>query len=95
MMEKGEVDGNHWEEVCKHLSGNLKTEALQSCLGQLASSSRNLSTLTDCADALNSKHSQAGGNQDDRVTFVQEVPTLGCTGVTKALHGNLLSFTWP
>jgi len=52
-MEKGEVDGNHWEEVCKHLSGNLKTEALQSCLGQLASSSRNLSTLTDCADALN------------------------------------------
>jgi len=37
------------------------------------------------------------GNQDVRVTFVQEVPIPGCTqpGVTNALHGNLLSFTWP
>ena len=50
-MEKGEVVGHHWEEVCKHLSGNLKAEAMRSCLGQLASSSLNLSTLTDCADA--------------------------------------------
>jgi len=30
LMEKGEVDGNHWEEVCKHLSGNLKAEAMRS-----------------------------------------------------------------
>jgi len=51
LMEKGEVDGNHWEEGCKHLSGNLKAEAMRSCLGQLASSSRNFSALTDCADA--------------------------------------------
>ena len=51
LMEKGEVDGNHWEEVCKHVSGNLKAEAMRSCLGQLAPSSRNLSALTDCADA--------------------------------------------
>jgi len=50
-MEKGEVDGKHWAQVCKQLHGNLKAEALRSCLGQLASSNLNLSTLTDCADA--------------------------------------------
>jgi len=53
LMEKGDVDGNHWKEVCKHLSGNLKAEAMRSqCLGQITSSSSslNLSTLTDYAD---------------------------------------------
>jgi len=30
--------------------------------------------------------------RDDRVTFVQEVQTPGCIGVTNAQHGNLLSF---
>jgi len=51
LMEKGEVDGKHWARVCKQLHGNLKAEAMRSCLGQLASSSLNLSTLTGCADA--------------------------------------------
>ena len=50
-MEKGEVDGKHWAPVCKQLHGNLKAEAMRSSLGQLASSSLNLSTLTDCADS--------------------------------------------
>ena len=61
-------------------SGNLKAEAMRSCLGQLAYSSFNLSTLMDCA----------GGEKDDRVTFVQEVQTPGCIGVTNAQHGNPL-----
>jgi len=51
LMEKGEVDGKHWEQVCKQLRGNLTAEAMRSCPGQLASSSLNLSSLTDCADA--------------------------------------------
>jgi len=51
LMETGEADGKHWAQVCKQLHGNLKAEAMRSCLGQLASSSLNLSTLTDCADA--------------------------------------------
>jgi len=51
LMEKLEVDGKYWAQVCKQIHGNLKAEAMQSCLGQLASSSFNLSTLTDCADA--------------------------------------------
>jgi len=51
LMEKGEVDGNNWAQVCKQVRGNLKAEAMRSCLGKLASSSLNLSTLTDCADA--------------------------------------------
>ena len=51
LMEKGEVDGNNWAQVCKQLRGNLKAEAMRSCLGQLASSSLNLSSLTDCANA--------------------------------------------
>jgi len=42
LMEQGEVDGKHWAQVCKQLHGNLKTEAMRSCLGQLASSSLNL-----------------------------------------------------
>jgi len=46
LMENGEVDGKHWAQVCKQLHGNLKAEAMQSCLGQLASSSLNLSTLS-------------------------------------------------
>jgi len=50
LMEKGEVDSNHWEAVCKHLSENLKAEVMRSCLGQLASSSLNLSAMKDCAD---------------------------------------------
>jgi len=50
-MERRDVGGKHWEHVCKKLSENLKAEAMRSCLGQLASSSINLSTLTDCADA--------------------------------------------
>ena len=29
----------------------------------------------------------AGGEKDDRVTFVQEVQTPGCIGVTNAQHG--------
>jgi len=44
-------NGKHWAQVCKQLRGNLKAEAMRSCLGQLAFSSLNLSTLTDCADA--------------------------------------------
>jgi len=51
LMENGEVDRKYWAQVCKQLHGNLKAEAMRSCLGQLASSSLNLSTLTDCADA--------------------------------------------
>jgi len=51
LMEKGEVDGKHWAQVCRQLHGNLKAEAIRSGLGQLASSSLNLSTLKDCADA--------------------------------------------
>jgi len=35
------------------------------------------------------------GNPDARVTSVQEVLTTGCTGVTNALPGNLLSSKWP
>jgi len=85
LMKKGEVDGNHWEEVCKHLSGNLKAEAMWSCLGQLASSSQNLSTLTDCADAQSIRnilklgesghpcHFCAGGS-DSRVHWCHECP---------------------
>ena len=37
LMEKGEADGKHWEQVCKQLRRNLKAEAMRSCLGQLAS----------------------------------------------------------
>ena len=37
LMEKGEADGKHWEQVCKQLRGNVKAEAMRSCLGQLAS----------------------------------------------------------
>jgi len=51
LMEKGQVDRKHWAQVCKRLHGNLKAEAIRSCLGQLTSSSLNLSTLTDCADS--------------------------------------------
>jgi len=87
LMEKGEVDGEHWEQVCKQLSRNLKAEAMQSFLGQLASSSLNLSTMTDFAGAKN------GGGKDDRVTSEQEVQTPECTGVTNAQHGSLLSFS--
>jgi len=39
LMEKGEIDGKHWAQICKQLHGSLKEEAMQSCLGQLASSS--------------------------------------------------------
>jgi len=31
LMEKGEADSNHWEEVCKPMSGNLKAGAVRSC----------------------------------------------------------------
>jgi len=51
LMEKGEVDGKHWAQMRKQLHGNLKAEAMWSFLGQLASSSLNLCTLMDCADA--------------------------------------------
>ena len=94
-MEKGEVDGNHWEAVCKYLSGNFKAEVMRSCLGQLASSSLNLSALTDCADAQGIRNILKLGERDDRVTFVQKVQNPGCIGVTNAQHGNLLSFRWP
>jgi len=85
LMEKGEVGGNHWEEVCKHLSGKLKAEAMRSGLGQLASSSGNLSALTDCADAQSTRnilklgelgrpcHFCAGG-PDSRVHRCHECP---------------------
>jgi len=51
LIEIGEVGGKHWAQVCKQLHGNLKAQAMRSCLGQLASSSLNLSSLTDCANA--------------------------------------------
>jgi len=85
LMEMGEVDGKHWEQVCKQLRGNLKAEAMRSCLGQPASSSLNLSTLTDCADAksianifkLNEKgrpcHFCTGG-PDSRVHWCHKCP---------------------
>jgi len=41
LMEKRKVDGNNWAQVCTQLRGNLKAEAMWSCLGQLASSSLN------------------------------------------------------
>jgi len=51
LMGKGEVDGKHGVQVCKQLYGNLKAAAMRYCLGQIASSSLNKSTLMDCADA--------------------------------------------
>jgi len=33
LMEKGEVDSKHWVQVCKQLHGNVKAEAMRSCLG--------------------------------------------------------------
>jgi len=62
LMENGEVDGKHWAQVCKQLHGNLKAEAMRSCLGQLASNSLNLSTLTDCADAKSIRNLLQQGN---------------------------------
>jgi len=85
LMEKGEVDGKHWAQVCKQLHGNLKAEAMQSCLGQLASSSLNLCTLTDCADAQSIRNilklGEKGrpchfcqGGPDSRVHWCHECP---------------------
>jgi len=96
LMEKGEVNGNHWEEVCKQSSGNLKAEAMRSCLGQLASSSLNLSALMDCADAQSIRnilklresrcpcHFCAGG-PDSRVHWCHECPAWQPAFVQMAL----------
>ena len=82
-MEKGEVDRNHWEEACQYLSGNVQAEAMRSCLGQLASSSLNLSVLTDCAESIRSilKLGESGrschlcaGGPDPRVHWCHECP---------------------
>ena len=85
LMETGEVDGKHWAQVCRQLHWNLKADAMRSCLGQLASSSLNLSTLTDCADTksirnllkLGTKgrpcHFGLGGT-DSRVHWCHECP---------------------
>ena len=85
LMEKGEVDGNHWKEVCGHLSGNLNAEAMRSCLGQFSSSNRNLSALPNCADTHGIRnilnlgesgcpcHFCAGG-PDSRVHWCHEGP---------------------
>ena len=80
-----EVEGKHWAQVCKQLRGSLKAEAIRSCLGQIASSSLNLSTLTDCADAKSIRnilklgdkgrpcHFCSGG-PDSRVHWCHECP---------------------
>jgi len=85
LMEKGEVDGKHWAQVCRQLHGNLKAEAMRSCLGQLASSSLHLSTLKDCADAKSIRNLLKLGNKgrpchfcpggpDSRVHWCHECP---------------------
>jgi len=101
LMEKGEVDGNHWEAVCKYLSGNFKAEVMRSCLGQLASSSLNLSALTDCADAQGIRnilklgepgrpcHFCAGGS-DSRVHWCHECPAWQPAFVQVALTASAL-----
>jgi len=101
LMEKGEVDrdGKHWAHVYKQLRGNLKVEAMRSCLGQLASSSLNLSTLTDCADApkirnilkLGGKGRPCHfcpGDPDSRAAFRAKIwQTMGTPGINaKALQ---------
>jgi len=85
LMENREVDGKHWAQVCKQLHGNLKAEAMRSCLGQLTSSSLRLSTLTDCADAKSIRNllqlGETGrpchfcvGGPDSRVHWCLEYP---------------------
>jgi len=71
--------------VCKQLRGNSKAEAMWSCLGQLVSSSLNLSTLTDCANANSIRNilklGEKGrpchfctGGPDSRVHWCHECP---------------------
>jgi len=76
LMKKGEVDcdGKHWAHVYKQLRGNLKAEAMRSCLGQLASSSLNLSTLTDCANASSIQNILKLGGKGRPCHFCPEGP---------------------
>ena len=92
LMKKGEVHSKHWAQVCKH----LKAEAIRSCLGQIASSSLNLSTLIDCADAKSVRnilklggkgrpcHFCSGG-PDSRVHWCHECPAWQPAFVQMAL----------
>jgi hypothetical protein len=71
-----EVEGKHWAQVCKQLRGSLKAEAIRSCLGQIASSSLNLSTLTDCADAKSIRNILKLGDKGRPCHFCSGGPEL-------------------
>jgi len=102
LMKKGEVDcdGKHWAHVYKQLRGNLKAEAMRSCLGQLTSSSLNLSTLANCADAQKIRNilklggkgrpcHYCAGDPDSRAAFLAKIwQTMGTPAINAEASQN-------